>query len=441
MQRQSQSPIEKAHRGSNGCNCTFLDAQPIWGAGGRNQWIEPLAGVHACTVALVVAAGLLLVTPDARAQAQCPLPALTSGLLTPLGVAQSTQGNLLVAETGIHGVPNSGRISIVDVRGHRSTLVEGLPSGTNDVNEPSGPAGIIIRGRTAYVAIGIGDSGLPGPFPGTLVVNPTPSSALFSSVLAIHFSAAVEKGTSGFSLTSAHNAALAAGERVTLSNGAGDRATIEVVANFPDSTPAPLAGLPDNRRGANPFDLVALGDDLFVTDGGQNAIWRVDLATGAFEVLTTFPQIVNPMFPFGPPTIDAVPTGIRGTRRSTAGHAAHRVPVRGEHVNHRGGRSGDRRPHTGAGSTDDGHRRAGGRAPADRVLGPPALVWRRVQRARTADSRRRGRRAHHDRGLLRSPGVDGPGQKDGGGLRNRDHGWAPGAAGLNPVQARSRLGE
>ena len=89
----------------------------------------------------------------------------------------------------------------------------GLPSGSNDVNEPSGPAGIIIRGRTAYVAIGIGDSGLPGPFPGTLVVNPTPSSALFSSILAIHFSAAVEKGTSGFSLTSEHNAALAAGER------------------------------------------------------------------------------------------------------------------------------------------------------------------------------------------------------------------------------------
>ena len=260
---------------------------------------------------MVVAAGLLLVTPDAQAQAQCPLPALTSGLLTPLGVDQSNQRNLLVAESGIHGVPNSGRISIVDVRGHRRTLVDGLPSGSNDVNEPSGPAGIIIRGRTAYVAIGIGDSGLPGPFPGTLVVNPTPSSALFSSILAIHFSAAVENRTSGFSLTSEHNAALAAGERVRLSNGTWDKATIEVVADFPDSTPEPLANLPDNRRGANPFDMVALGDDLFVTDGGQNAIWRVDPATGEFDVVTTFPQIVNPMFPFGPPTIDAVPTGIR----------------------------------------------------------------------------------------------------------------------------------
>ena len=262
-------------------------------------------------VAVVVAAGLLLVAPDARAQAQCPLPTLTSGLLTPLGIDQSNQRNLLVAESGIHGVPNSGRISIVDVRGHRRTLVDGLPSGSNDVNEPSGPAGIIIRGRTAYVAIGIGDSGLPGPFPGTLVVNPTPSSALFSSILAIHFSAAVENRTSGFSLTSEHNAALAAGERVRLSNGTWDKATIEVVADFPDSTPEPLANMPDNRRGSNPFDMVALGDDLFVTDGGQNAIWRVDPATGEFDVVTTFPQIVNPMFPFGPPTIDAVPTGIR----------------------------------------------------------------------------------------------------------------------------------
>jgi hypothetical protein len=62
----------------------------------------------------------------------------------------------------------------------------------------------------------------------------------------------------------------------------------------------------------NPFDLVALGDRIYVTDGGQNVIWEVDPTTGAFEVLTAFPQIANPISgEFFPPMTDAVPTGIR----------------------------------------------------------------------------------------------------------------------------------
>src|SRR6266540_1802662 len=66
-------------------------------------------------------------------QAQCPVPELTSGLRTPLGISQSNQRNLLVSETGT-GAPNSGRISIVDLGGHRRTLLAGLPSGINDVS-------------------------------------------------------------------------------------------------------------------------------------------------------------------------------------------------------------------------------------------------------------------------------------------------------------------
>src|SRR5687767_5244180 len=138
---------------------------------------------------LLVGASMLLAGVEARAQVACPLPELTSGLQLPLGITISNQGNLLVSETGTR-VANSGRISIVDLAGNRRTLVDGLPSGINDVGEPSGPAGLFLRGRTLYVVIGVGDVGIPqpGPPPGRLLPNPNPSSPILSSVLAIHFS-------------------------------------------------------------------------------------------------------------------------------------------------------------------------------------------------------------------------------------------------------------
>jgi len=104
----------------------------------------------------VLAAVTVLATVEAGAQ--CPVTELTSDLQFPLGISQSKQGNLLVSETGTPGVLHSGRISILDRFGNRRTLLDGLPSATNDVNEPAGPAGLFVRGRTLYVAIGIGDT-------------------------------------------------------------------------------------------------------------------------------------------------------------------------------------------------------------------------------------------------------------------------------------------
>ena len=165
------------------------------------------------------------------------------------------------------------------------------------------------------MAIGIGDGIQAGPFPGTAVGNPKPTSPIFSSILAIHFSAQVERTTTGFTLTPAHQKALARGERVTLSHGGGNRIVIELVANFPNFTPNPLPFFPDNVRGSNPFDLVAVGDQLYVTDGGQNLVRQVDIQTGASSALATFPSIPNPLFnpqspASGGPFVDAVPTGI-----------------------------------------------------------------------------------------------------------------------------------
>ena len=254
----------------------------------------------ALNVSLVVTLTTLLLA-GAEARAQCPPEVVTSGLRLPLGITQSNQDNLLVSETGTR-VSHTGRISIVGLDGTRRTLLDGLPSGISDANDPSGPAGLFLRGRTLYVAIGIGDTQLPG-----FVPNPNPSSPIFSSVLAIHFSAHVEKTTGGLTLSLADQQALAGGQKVTLSNGGGDRVTVELVANFPDNTPDVTT--PTGFRGSNPYDLIAVGDQLYVTDGGRNLVWQVDIKSGAFSVLTTFPPVPNPL-PFGPPVVEAVPTGI-----------------------------------------------------------------------------------------------------------------------------------
>jgi hypothetical protein len=246
---------------------------------------------------------------DAGAQV-CPGTNVITGLRRPLGMALSNQGNLLVAESGTT-TPNSGRISILDPSGSRRTLLDGLPSAINDVNEPSGPSGIAIRGRTIYALIGIGDSVLPGPVPGSNLPNPNVSSPIFSSVLAIHLSASAEQNMTGFTLSMADQEMLADGERVILSHGGGDSIEIELVANFPDTVPNPLPGFPAVVRGSNPFSLVVVAERLYVTDGGRNLVWRVEMPTGDFWPLSSFPTIPNPLFPgVGGPVIEAVPTGI-----------------------------------------------------------------------------------------------------------------------------------
>src|SRR5882724_2724295 len=263
--------------------------------------------MFASTLALTLTLFVLNVTVSA----QCS--DVTFGLRQPLGSALTNQNNLLVSETGTVAL-HSGRISIVDASGNRRTLLDGLPSAINDVNEPSGPAGIFMRGRTLYVAIGTGDAGRAGPAPGTTIPNPNPiSSPIFSSVLAIQFSANTENVTSGFTLTTDDQQALADGHVVTKSNGSGDKITIRLVTNFANFVPFPLPFFAPNIQLSNPFDLVAVEDTLYVTDGGRNRVWQVDLLTGSFSTLVTFPDIPNPLFgivPAGGPNLQAVPTGI-----------------------------------------------------------------------------------------------------------------------------------
>ncbi len=280
--------------------------------------------IGSLSLSLLLAVATIMVGTTS-AMAQCA--PLISDLLVPLSVIQSEKDNLFVSESGTL-TPNTGRISIVDRNGNRRTFLDRLPSGINDVGEISGPAGLFLDDHTLYVAIGIGDSILAGPAPSTAVPNPTPASPIFSSVLAIKFGGHVERNTTGFILTPADQQALANGERVQKSNGGGDRISIKLIANFPNVFPEPLPNVTDNVRGSNPFDLVVVEsrhdndrhdndrhdrddseeDRIYVSDGGRNLVWKVNSESGAFSILAVFPQVGNPLF--GPPFIDAVPTGI-----------------------------------------------------------------------------------------------------------------------------------
>ena len=258
------------------------------------------------SVMLAAAAVLFSVAP---AMGQCQ--DVITGLRQPMAAALSNQNNLITSEGGIPGMEHSGRLSIVDPQGGRRTLLAGLPSATADVGDHSGPAGVFMRGRTLYLVIGIGNTLLPGAIP-----NPNPASPIFSSLLAIHFSAALEKTTTGFMLTPANQQTLANGGKVTLANASG-KIQIELVANFPDYTIDPTTA--SGFRNVNPFDVVVVDDKAYVSDGGQNLVWQVDIASGAFSPLATFPRIPNPIFVnpnppppnLGGPFLDAVPTGIR----------------------------------------------------------------------------------------------------------------------------------
>jgi hypothetical protein len=255
--------------------------------------------------AALIALTLTCATLTAEAQTTS---VFATGLSHPTKIISTPLGNLIVAEGG--NGPNTGRISIVDENGNRQTLIDGLPSGISPEGDSLGPSGLDLRGRTLYVTIAEGDATLAGPIPGTLVPNPNPSSPLLSSVLALHFSADVEKGGQGFTLTFAQQTALASGADIVLDNGAGDKLTIELIADFPDYVPNPLPFFPGNVRNSDPFGVVAAAKDLYVVNAGLNSVVKVNIFTGSSQTVASFAPKPNPL-PFGPPVIDAVPDSIR----------------------------------------------------------------------------------------------------------------------------------
>ena len=259
---------------------------------------------------------LALVTVTSSAgglRAQAPAPAITpfaTGLLAPAKIIQTPLGNFIIAEGGPQ-VPNNGRVSIVDGQGHRRTLLDGLPSARTFVGDFNGTTGVWLDGRTLYVLNGQGDVTLAGPVPATEKANPAPSSPIFSSVLAVHFSAAMEDATTGVRLTPADHTALKAGERLIRTDSNGHRMEIELITDFPDYAPEPRPNFANNVRHSHPYGVVGQGRFLYIVDAGFNKVRKLDVRSGTEETLTSFAPTPNPRLPVGPPVLENVPTSIR----------------------------------------------------------------------------------------------------------------------------------
>jgi hypothetical protein len=238
----------------------------------------------------------------------CQPQVLVTGLQGPQKIVLTPQGNLLVSEPSMN--PNSGRISFVTRGGSRSTLLEGLPSGTEvTLAGGSGPSAMALRERVLYFALGAGDGERAGPAPGTAIHNPEGSSSpLFASILEVRFNLDVDAISGPFTMTTAHQRTITDGGEVEIADNSGGTARISMLARFPISEPAP------NRiyRFSNPWGMALTedGGTLWVTDASMDALVRVDTATGRWRRLARFPPLPNPGR-VGPPVLDSVPTSVR----------------------------------------------------------------------------------------------------------------------------------
>jgi hypothetical protein len=251
----------------------------------------------------------VLVVCLGAAPAWCQPEVIVTGLLGPHKIILTPGGNLLVSEPSM--TPNAGRVSFVTRAGVRSSLLEGLPSGTDvTMAGGSGPAGMALHERTLYLAIGNGDSerALEGPA-GPHVFNPQgASSPLFASILEIRFNLDLDSVGGPFVLTAQHQQALNNGGEAEIANGSGGTASISVLTRFPNAEPMPG---PFIYRFSNLWGM-ALSEDgstLHVTDASMDALATVDTATGRWRRLR-FPPLPNPT-PIGGPVLDSVPTSAR----------------------------------------------------------------------------------------------------------------------------------
>ncbi len=260
------------------------------------------------TFCLAIALTILLGAVVSQAQGTS---VFTTGLNNPAKLITAGQSSLLVAEAGTDA-PNTGRISLVNrASGARRTLIDGLPSAVNNdggAPEASGPSGIKLSGQKLYLTIGAGNTATPAT--GGFIATPAPSSLLFDSVLELTLPADYESLASGFTLSAADQTTLNSGGQVTLTNAEGKQLTVRLVVNLPNYVAEPRPALPEHIRTSNLYGVEISGDSLYVVDASFNLLYRINIATGAFETFATFASKPNPT-QMGPPVVEAVPDSIR----------------------------------------------------------------------------------------------------------------------------------
>ncbi len=279
---------------------------------------EPVEGPDTSTepapdTALVTQQQELFFHPPAPAPDCEPQRVLRDDLRAPLRVELTPWRNLLISEGGSFAANNQGRISRVSPDGvERTTILDGLPSAISTDGVPSGPSGLDLLGsKRLYVVIGRGDVTVGGAFPGQDIPNPNgPASPLFSSVLRFDFTKRIDTIDQGFTFSEQEIADLAAGHVVTKSNGPGNRVRARLVGDLEDLEEIPGKGLvPGSPLG---IQVIPFGPNkgAYVTDSSRNSLEKIDLQNGDVTRVVEFPEIANPL-PFGPPTLEAVPTSVR----------------------------------------------------------------------------------------------------------------------------------
>ena len=187
---------------------------------------------------------------------------LATGLLSPLGLEIDAHGRLWIAEAGT-GQGSDSRISIANTQGNVNPFMTGLPSSIVQ-GETSGANHALPRGGRVYVALG-----------------ESPSGDVQQAVLAVDASG-FQPGDAPFTLEDA-----------------------ELVAEVG------AYALGQGAETSNPYRLAWGAQGLLLTDAGANALFRVDLSSGDIATVATFEDLPNPTDPLaGPPSIDAVPTGL-----------------------------------------------------------------------------------------------------------------------------------
>lgn len=237
----------------------------------------------------------------------------TVGLNHPNKIALAPNNSLIVAEAGTMD-PNTGRISIVDrFSGDAHSLIEGLPSGVNDLGgapDVDGPSGIKLRGNFLWVTVGPGDAVMSNG-PGLELPTGSPSSPIFNSIIQFFLPEGFTELSSPFVMTLADQMALSNGERVVLVNNEGAQARAWLVADLPDYRPEPTMDHPDNVRSGHLYGVEVFRKDLYVVDAAWNLIHKVSLRDGSYSTFVEFPNRPNPLFgSIGGPFIEAVPDNI-----------------------------------------------------------------------------------------------------------------------------------
>nr|ARK13098.1 hypothetical protein A6C57_23665 [Fibrella sp. ES10-3-2-2] len=201
--------------------------------------------------------------PAPTALVPVPGPPIATGLKAPIGITEDPKGNIWVTEAG-SGTVNNGQVSVITPSGAVYPVIKNFPSALSPENSPEGLNHLLFDNGKLYILHATEDklyiADVSGFVPGT-----TP---------------AVDASTLPYQ----------------------DLGTFVKAArpNAPDA--------PDS----NPYNLTFGPDgDLFIVDAGANAIIRRKKTDGTLSVFATFPDVPNPTIPMvGPPTIDAVPTGI-----------------------------------------------------------------------------------------------------------------------------------